>query len=228
MKGDLNKKQMKGASRRGRNFVVENRELIQEIQSILGEEIKEIRKLQEQTNNEVKEIKKIMVVNKLSQLVDNYDKIAKIKQKKLEKDIKVKPKKEIEAKRGGVYLIRFDPLKKGKFKRVVKDTEIKDLHSAVTRGLASSMVEQLTLNQEVGEKEKFIKRYPKEEPKDMKKEIEAAIRALENGENVPDNTVPPEPVPRQNNPDQKASPNQIPRKIIILAGLFFLIVIIIR
>ncbi|CAG8767239.1 30741_t:CDS:1, partial [Racocetra persica] len=52
MKGDLNKKQMKGASGRGRNFVVENRELIQEIQSILGEEIKEIRKLQEQTNNE--------------------------------------------------------------------------------------------------------------------------------------------------------------------------------
>jgi hypothetical protein len=86
MKGDLNKKQMKGASGRGRNFVVENRELIQEIQSILGEEIKEIRKLQEQTNNEVKEIKKIMVVNKLSQLVDNYDKIAKIKQKKLEKE----------------------------------------------------------------------------------------------------------------------------------------------
>ncbi|CAG8679767.1 14415_t:CDS:2 [Cetraspora pellucida] len=122
---------MKGASGRGRNFVVENRELIQEIQSILGEEIKEIRKLQEQTNNEVKEIKKIMVVNKLSQLVDNYDKIAKIKQKKLEKDIKVKPKKEIEAKRGGVYLIRFDPLKKGKFKRVVKDTEIKDPHPAV-------------------------------------------------------------------------------------------------
>ncbi|CAG8713708.1 212_t:CDS:2, partial [Cetraspora pellucida] len=43
------------------------------------------------------------------------------------------------------------------------------------------------------EKEKFIKRYPKEEPKDMKKEIEAAIRAVENGENALDNTVPPEP-----------------------------------
>ena len=45
--------------------------------------------------------------------------------------IKIKPKKEIEACRGEVYLIRFDPLKKGKFKKVVKNTEIKDPHPAV-------------------------------------------------------------------------------------------------
>ena len=45
--------------------------------------------------------------------------------------IKIKPKKEIEARRGEVYLIRFDPLKKDKFKRVVKNTEIKNPHPAV-------------------------------------------------------------------------------------------------
>ena len=47
--------------------------------------------------------------------------------------IKIKPhsEKKIEAKRGEVYLIRFDPLKKDKFKKVVKNTEIKDPHPAV-------------------------------------------------------------------------------------------------
>src|SRR6185437_977974 len=47
--------------------------------------------------------------------------------------IKIKPhsEKKIEAKRGEVYLISFDPLKKGKFKKVVKNTEIKDPHPAV-------------------------------------------------------------------------------------------------
>jgi len=45
--------------------------------------------------------------------------------------IKIKPKKEIEAKRSEVYLIRFDPLKKGKFQSGVKNTEIKDPHPAV-------------------------------------------------------------------------------------------------
>lgn len=44
---------------------------------------------------------------------------------------KIKSKKEIEAKRGEVYLIRFDPLIKGKFKRIVRNTEIKDPHPAV-------------------------------------------------------------------------------------------------
>ena len=44
---------------------------------------------------------------------------------------KIKGEKKIEAKRGGVYLIRFDPLKKSKFKPVVKNTEIKDPHPAV-------------------------------------------------------------------------------------------------
>jgi len=47
--------------------------------------------------------------------------------------IKIRPhsEKKIEAKRGEVYLIRFDPLKKGKFKKVIKNTEIKDPHPAV-------------------------------------------------------------------------------------------------
>ena len=45
--------------------------------------------------------------------------------------IKVKPKKEIQASRGEVYLIRFDPLMKGKFKKIIKNTEIKDPHPAV-------------------------------------------------------------------------------------------------
>ena len=45
--------------------------------------------------------------------------------------IKPHPEKKIEAKRGEVYLIRFDPLKKDKFKKVVKNTEIKDPHPAV-------------------------------------------------------------------------------------------------
>ena len=47
--------------------------------------------------------------------------------------IKIKSSKEkkIEVKRGEVYLIRFDPLKKGKFKKIVKNTEIKNPHPAV-------------------------------------------------------------------------------------------------
>src|SRR5438132_10872422 len=45
--------------------------------------------------------------------------------------IKVKPKKEIQASRGEVYLIRFDPLMKGKFQKIIKNTEIKDPHPAV-------------------------------------------------------------------------------------------------
>src|SRR3954466_10926386 len=47
--------------------------------------------------------------------------------------IKIKTSKEkiIQVKRGEVYLIRFDPLKKGKFKLRVKNTEIKDPHPAV-------------------------------------------------------------------------------------------------
>jgi mRNA-degrading endonuclease toxin of MazEF toxin-antitoxin module len=45
--------------------------------------------------------------------------------------IKTLKKGKIEAKRGEVYLIRFDPLKKGKFKKVIKNTEIKDPHPAV-------------------------------------------------------------------------------------------------
>ena len=47
--------------------------------------------------------------------------------------IKIRPhsEKKIEAKRGEVYLIHFDPLKKGKFKKVIRNTEIKDPHPAV-------------------------------------------------------------------------------------------------
>lgn len=45
--------------------------------------------------------------------------------------IKVQKDKKIEAKRGEVYLIRFDPLKKGKFQSRIKNTEIKDPHPAV-------------------------------------------------------------------------------------------------
>src|SRR6266516_354415 len=45
--------------------------------------------------------------------------------------IKLKETKKIEAKRGEVYLIRFDPLKKGKFQKIIKNTEIKDPHPAV-------------------------------------------------------------------------------------------------
>jgi mRNA interferase MazF len=45
--------------------------------------------------------------------------------------IKIKPKKEIEVRRGEVYLIRFDPLKKGTFQSRAKNTEIKDPHPAV-------------------------------------------------------------------------------------------------
>jgi len=45
--------------------------------------------------------------------------------------IKPKETKKIEAKRGEVYLIRFNPLKKGKFQKIIKNTEIKDPHPAV-------------------------------------------------------------------------------------------------
>jgi len=45
--------------------------------------------------------------------------------------IKIKSKKEIEVRRGEVYLIRFDPLIKGKFKKNIRNTEIKDPHPAV-------------------------------------------------------------------------------------------------
>ncbi|RHZ36124.1 type II toxin-antitoxin system PemK/MazF family toxin [endosymbiont GvMRE of Glomus versiforme] len=45
--------------------------------------------------------------------------------------IKAKTTKKIAVKHGEVYLIRFDPLKKGKFKKIVKNTEIKDPHPAV-------------------------------------------------------------------------------------------------
>jgi mRNA-degrading endonuclease toxin of MazEF toxin-antitoxin module len=45
--------------------------------------------------------------------------------------IKIKPKKEIEARRSEVYLIHFDPLIKGKLKKIVRNTEIKDPHPAV-------------------------------------------------------------------------------------------------
>ncbi|RHZ36476.1 type II toxin-antitoxin system PemK/MazF family toxin [endosymbiont GvMRE of Glomus versiforme] len=45
--------------------------------------------------------------------------------------IKAKTTKKIAVKRGEVYLTRFDPLKKGKFKKIVKNTEIKDPHPAV-------------------------------------------------------------------------------------------------
>jgi len=43
--------------------------------------------------------------------------------------IKIRPhsEKKITAKRGEVYLIRFDPLIKGKFKKIVKNTEIKNI-----------------------------------------------------------------------------------------------------
>jgi mRNA interferase MazF len=45
--------------------------------------------------------------------------------------IKTSKEKKIEAKRGEVYLIRFDPLKKENFKRIIRNTEIKDPHPAV-------------------------------------------------------------------------------------------------
>ena len=47
--------------------------------------------------------------------------------------IKIKPgsEKKIEVKRGEVYLIRFDPVKKSKFRKKVINTEIKDPHPAV-------------------------------------------------------------------------------------------------
>jgi len=45
--------------------------------------------------------------------------------------VKASKEKKIEARRGEVYLIRFDPLKKSKFKKVIKNTEIKDPHPAV-------------------------------------------------------------------------------------------------
>ena len=58
--------------------------------------------------------------------------------------IKVKPKKEIQASRGEVYLIRFDPLMKGKFKRIIKNTEIKDPHPAVVISNSRITVAPLT------------------------------------------------------------------------------------
>ena len=45
--------------------------------------------------------------------------------------IKTQKEKKMEVGRGEVYLICFDPLKKGKFQPRVKNTEIKDPHPAV-------------------------------------------------------------------------------------------------
>ena len=45
--------------------------------------------------------------------------------------IKPYPEKKIKAERGEIYLIRFDSVRKGKLKKVVKNTEIKDPHPAV-------------------------------------------------------------------------------------------------
>ena len=73
-----NGKSMEPASIRGRFFSAENREIIREI--------KEIKKLQEQTNSEVKEVKRLLIFNNFRRLVDNYDKINQLKQKKLEKE----------------------------------------------------------------------------------------------------------------------------------------------
>lgn len=44
---------------------------------------------------------------------------------------KTQKEKKIEVKRGEVYLIHFDPLKKSKFQPRFKNTEIKDPHPAV-------------------------------------------------------------------------------------------------
>lgn len=69
MKKGGDKKQLKVSSGRGGNFIAKNREIIQEIHSIFGEEIKEIKRLQDQINSEVKEIKKIVVANRIKPLI---------------------------------------------------------------------------------------------------------------------------------------------------------------
>ena len=45
--------------------------------------------------------------------------------------VKTSKKKKIEARRGEVYLIRFDPLIRGKIQPRIKNTEIKEPHLAV-------------------------------------------------------------------------------------------------
>ncbi|CAG8666798.1 12182_t:CDS:2 [Ambispora leptoticha] len=61
-----------------------------------------------------------------------------------------------------------------------------------------------------GEKAKFLERHPKESAKDMKNEIEAAIRAFENGANLPNRVPPPQPNPKQNKLPKNNTSNQIP------------------
>lgn len=65
----MTKKQLKMASSQGQ--ITENREVIQELREI---------------KSDIKEVKKFLIINSLRQLVDNYEKIAKNKQKKQEKD----------------------------------------------------------------------------------------------------------------------------------------------
>ncbi|CAG8447391.1 9421_t:CDS:2 [Racocetra fulgida] len=153
------------------------------------------------------------LTNALSNNGESKREHEKIRQNWDTRDLEVKNKKPTIIKNAVLSTKSFLSIKDGNILYII-DT---DRNERAIKGLMKEKWVEIIFTEDISEKEKFIKRYPKEEPKDMKKEIETAIRALENGENVPDNTVPPEPVPRQNNPDQKASPNQIPRKIIILA-----------
>src|ERR1044072_4535493 len=69
-KNNQSKKISTQARERGQ-FATQNREIFQELKEI---------------KNEVKEVKKLLIINSLRRLVDNYEQIAKTKQKKLEKE----------------------------------------------------------------------------------------------------------------------------------------------
>ena len=106
----------------------------------------------------------------------------------------------------------------------VKDSNILYVNdSDEIKGLHSEWLSEVVFERQINgwekfpyrEKAKFLKRHKEEDVKDMKNEIEAAIRALENGDNKPDNISPPSPNPNQNNPAKTAPPNQISWKIII-------------
>ncbi|CAG8798679.1 18152_t:CDS:2 [Gigaspora margarita] len=108
----MTKKQLKAMPGNHGIATTENREVIQELREI---------------KSDIREVKKFLIINKLAEKdkkrnkeIAEWDRIQEEDEKNLTK-----------VRRGEVYLIRFDPLKKGKFKKVVKNTEIKDPHPAV-------------------------------------------------------------------------------------------------
>jgi hypothetical protein len=70
MKSNNHPKKLSPQSRSGGELVAESR---------VFQELREIK-------SEVKEVKKLLIINSLRRLVDNYDQITQIKQKKLEKE----------------------------------------------------------------------------------------------------------------------------------------------